>query len=193
MWTIAVNFAAKHTKIAKKDGFQSKIDENPDINIQKGKFLRRDINCLSFLRGLFMKKLIIFVSVFFLLSVSLVMAGGRPLSATLTGAAEVPGPGDPDGAGTAHVTLNQGRGEVCFDIEVSDINPVLAAHIHKAPVDASGGVVVNFNISGNGLSGCVGGVDKDLIKDIRQNPEQYYVNVHNNPHFGGALRGQLSK
>ncbi len=26
--------------------------------------------------------------------------GGRPLTATLTGAAEVPGPGDADGAGT---------------------------------------------------------------------------------------------
>ena len=34
--------------------------------------------------------------------------GGRRLTATLAGAAEVPGPGDPDGAGTAVITLNQG-------------------------------------------------------------------------------------
>ena len=140
-----------------------------------------------------MKKLIIFVNVLFLVSVSFVMAGGRPLSATLTGAAEVPGPGDPDGSGIANVTLNQGQGEVCFDIEVSDIVTVRAAHIHDAPAGSASGVVVNFDIANNGLSGCVDGVDKDLIKDIRQNPEQYYVNVHNAEFGAGALRGQLSK
>ena len=52
---------------------------------------------------------------------NMALAGGRPLSATLTGAAEVPGPGDPDGSGTAHLTLNQGQGEICFTIEVADI------------------------------------------------------------------------
>ncbi|MCA1850177.1 MAG: CHRD domain-containing protein, partial [Acidobacteria bacterium] len=41
--------------------------------------------------------------------------GGRRLTATLTGAAEVPGPGDPDGTGTAVITLNQGQNEVCFE------------------------------------------------------------------------------
>ena len=32
--------------------------------------------------------------------------GGRPFEVTLTGAAEVPGPGDPDGTGTATLSLN---------------------------------------------------------------------------------------
>ena len=41
--------------------------------------------------------------------------GGRPLSATMSGAQEVP-PGDPDGSGIATFTVNPGRGEVCFDI-----------------------------------------------------------------------------
>ena len=34
-------------------------------------------------------------------------AGGRPLTAELNGANEVT-PGDPDGTGTMHLTLNQG-------------------------------------------------------------------------------------
>jgi hypothetical protein len=42
------------------------------------------------------------------------------------------------------------------------------------------------------LQGCVT-ADKDLIKDIRQNPENYYVNVHNAAFPGGAVRGQLEK
>lgn len=121
------------------------------------------------------------------------LAGGRPLSADLTGAAEVPGPGDSDGSGSAHVTLNQGQGEVCFDIEVADIDTPTAAHIHVGAAGVAGGVVVNLAIDSNGLSGCVDGVSKALVKDIRKNPGSYYVNVHNAAYPGGAVRGQLSK
>ncbi len=34
--------------------------------------------------------------------------------------------------------------------------------------------------------------DADRIKDIRQNPENYYVNLHNAQHPGGVMRAQLS-
>lgn len=122
------------------------------------------------------------------------LAGGRPLSATLTGAAEAPGPGDADGSGTAHVTLNQGQGEVCFELTVSDIEPAFAAHIHVGAAGVPGPVVVGLSAPTSGSSsGCVTGVDPELIKDIRQNPEGYYVNVHNAEFPAGAVRGQLSK
>jgi len=121
-----------------------------------------------------------------------VSAGGRPLSTTLTGAAEAPNPGDPDGSGSAHITLNQGLGQVCFDIVVDDVAPITAAHIHAAPAGVAGGVVVSFDVPANGLSGCVS-ADAVLIKAIRQNPLEYYVNVHNADFPAGALRGQLSK
>ncbi len=121
------------------------------------------------------------------------LAGGRPLSASLDGASEVPVLGDPDGSGSAQVTLNQGQRQVCFDIDVTAIGTPLAAHIHDAPVGVASGVVVNFDVANNGLSGCVDSVDKDLIKAIRQNPVDFYVNVHNADFPGGAVRGQLSK
>lgn len=122
-----------------------------------------------------------------------VQAGGRPLDATLTGAAET-GPGDPDGSGTADLTLNQGRGEICFEIAFSDIETPTAAHIHEAPAGVAGDVVVPL-FTHPTASPAIGCVDADaaLIKDIRQNPAEYYVNVHNTPFPGGALRGQLSK
>lgn len=123
---------------------------------------------------------------------SSVAAEGRPLSTTLTGAAEVP-PADPDGTGTANITLNQGQGEVCFDLTVANIAPPTRSHIHNAPAGTNGPIVVPFFEANNvTLSGCVS-ADPDLIKDIRQNPENYYVNVHNAEFPGGAIRGQLSK
>jgi len=125
-------------------------------------------------------------------------AGGRPLTAYLNGANEV-SPGDPDGSGMMHLTLNQGQGEICWDLDVSDIEAPTRAHIHAAPAGVNGGVVVFFFDLVNpdpipvAFDGCVDGVDADLIKDIRQNPENYYINVHNDEYPAGAIRGQLSK
>lgn len=120
--------------------------------------------------------------------------GGRPLSATLTGEAEEPGPGDPDGTGTALVTLNRGQQEVCFQLTVSDIEPATAAHIHVGDAGEPGPVVVGLAPPTDGeSSGCVQDVDADLIDAILKDPAHYYVNVHNAPFPAGAVRGQLSK
>jgi len=144
-----------------------------------------------------MKKAIVFTLLLALAlgfaSLSPAMAGGRPLSATLTGAAEVPGPGDADGIGSVTLTLNPGQGKICFELTVSGIAPATAAHIHEAPVGVAGPVVVPLTPPTNGSSsGCVS-VDRDEVKDILQHPEEYYVNVHNADYPAGALRGQLSK
>ena len=119
--------------------------------------------------------------------------GGRPLETVLTGAAEVPGPGDPDGSGTAKIRLNQGQGRVCFSLEVSGILPANGAHIHVGEAGVAGPIVVTLTPPTSGSSSGCASADKDLIKAIRQHPEQYYVNVHNADFLAGALRGQLSK
>ena len=114
------------------------------------------------------------------------------LSATLTGAEEVPGPGDDDGSGTASITLNPEQGEVCFEITVSDIEEATAAHIHVGAAGASGGPAVNLDVATHGLSGCVSGVASDVIAQILENPSAYYLNVHNAEYGAGAVRGQLA-
>lgn len=119
--------------------------------------------------------------------------GGRPLKTALTGAAEVPGPGDTDGAGTAVITLNQGKKEVCFELTVSNIAPATLAHIHVGGPTVAGPVAVTLTAPTEGSSkGCVS-ASADLIKEIRQNPGNYYINVHNAGFPDGAVRGQLSK
>jgi hypothetical protein len=123
------------------------------------------------------------------------LADGRPLSAALTGAAEAPGPGDPDGSGSVSLRLNPGQGEVCFEITVANITlPATGAHIHEAPVGEPGPVVVALtppDASGTS-SGCVS-ADREVIREIIQEPEEYYVNVHTSDFPGGAIRGQLSR
>jgi hypothetical protein len=125
--------------------------------------------------------------------------GGRHLSTTLTGAAEVPGPGDPDATGSADLRLNQGRERICFDIEWADVDgTVFAGHIHVGgPTDMGPIVVTLFEGSFAGtdaVSGCVEDVKRSLVKAIRKDPAGYYVNVHSLPDFaGGAVRGQLAK
>ncbi len=119
--------------------------------------------------------------------------GGRPLTATLLGVNEVPGPGDPDGSGTATLRLNPGQQEICYELVVSGIAPASAAHIHVGDATTAGPVVVGLAAPTSGTSsGCVS-VDRDLILAIMHNPEQYYVNVHNAEYPAGALRGQLSQ
>jgi len=120
-------------------------------------------------------------------------AGGRPIFVEMTGAAEAPGPGDPDGTGTAFFTLNQGLGEICFELTVANIDPATAAHIHWADVGVQGPVVVPLVAPTSGSSSGCAVVDPVLIMEIRQFPERFYVNVHNPAFPAGAVRGQLSK
>lgn len=117
----------------------------------------------------------------------------RKLEATLTGANQVPGPGDTDGAGKASVTVNSGKNQICYDLSVSNIDTATAAHIHLGAAGVSGAVVVPLNAPADGDSkGCVT-VEHSVAMAILKNPTGYYVNVHNATFPAGAIRGQLTK
>jgi hypothetical protein len=117
--------------------------------------------------------------------------GGQKFTTTMTGANEVPGPGDPDGTGTARITINPGQSRICYELTVSNIATATAAHIHSAPVGVAGPVVVPLAAPSDGRSqGCVD-VDRSLADAIRKAPQGYYVNVHNAEFPAGAIRGQL--
>lgn len=119
--------------------------------------------------------------------------GGRPFEVFMTGAAERPGPGDPDGTGTAFFTLNPGQGEICFVLTVENIDSATASHIHRAPADVAGPVVVPLVPPTTGSSSGCTAVDQGLIMEILQSPDQFYVNVHNPAFPAGAVRAQLTK
>jgi hypothetical protein len=119
--------------------------------------------------------------------------GGKPLATDMTGAEEVPGPGDPDGSGFASLTFNPGLGEVCFELTVENITlPATGAHIHFAPSGVAGPVVVPLvPPDETGVSNTCVDADRELVIAIIQNPSAYYVNVHTTDFPNGAVRGQL--
>ena len=111
----------------------------------------------------------------------------------MTGAQEAPGPGDPDGTGTASFWINPGQEELCFVLEVQNIAPANAAHIHIAPPGVPGPVVIPLTPPTTGSSsGCVS-ADRQLLVAMLMDPSAYYVNVHNTDFQPGAIRGQLSR
>jgi len=117
------------------------------------------------------------------------------LFASLAGANEVPGPGDPDGTGKAAVTIDTANGQICYNLSVQNITlPATMAHIHRGAVGVAGPIVVPFDkapdASGNAV-GCVL-VDAALMQEIASNPAGFYVNVHTSDFPDGAARGQLS-
>lgn len=112
----------------------------------------------------------------------------------LSGAAEVPVPGDPDGTGSASITIDTANSQVCYTLFVQNLTlPAAAAHIHRGAAGEGGDVVVPFDFApdatGNAVSCVV--VDAALLAEIAQNPAGFYVNVHTTDFPDGAVRGQI--
>ena len=133
-----------------------------------------------------------------------VAEGGRKFVTALTGQAELDGgalTADMDGTGTAQVFVNVGQKRVCWNLtNLANLDTLVAAHIHQAPSNATGGIRISFFHFGEpiDLEGCTEGTaihpfDRARLKDIIQNPQNYYVNIHTTAFTGGAIRGQLSK
>jgi hypothetical protein len=121
--------------------------------------------------------------------------GATLLAASLTGAQEVPGPGDPDGSGRALVRLS--GDQACFLLKWSRITAPVASHIHVGARGVQGPVVLPF-FQGqlpdtlNAVAGCAP-ADPALVDAIAADPRGYYVNIHTGDFPGGAIRGQLHR
>ncbi|HEX6098650.1 MAG TPA: CHRD domain-containing protein [Thermoanaerobaculia bacterium] len=123
----------------------------------------------------------------FLLALVPAAAFAQSYSATLTGPAEVPGPGDTDGLGFAVVTVDGTH--IHYTVFAQNIGAPTAAHIHTGAAGVAGGVVVPLNV--NTLTNGTADITQELANQINANPSGFYVNVHNAEFPNGAIRGQL--
>ncbi len=84
--------------------------------------------------------------------------------------------------------------EICYTLSVKGLSvPATAAHIHLAPRNVAGGIVVPLTVGAGttfSVSACTT-ASADLLADIMANPRAYYVNVHTPTWPGGEVRGQL--
>jgi hypothetical protein len=124
------------------------------------------------------------------------LAADTMLEATLSGANEVngqgvPNQGDPDGSGNATVTLMPRKEKICYTLTVSNIAPATASHIHKGAAGVNGDIVKGLQAPTDGSSEGCARLSRKKIRMIKNNPDGYYVNVHNGEYPNGALRGQL--
>jgi hypothetical protein len=109
----------------------------------------------------------------------------------LSGATEVPGPGDPDGIGAGVVIIN--GTEVSYEMFVANIGAPTAAHIHRGATGIAGPIVVDLMPSfANGVARGTVSASAAIIAEILATPRNFYVNVHNAEFPAGAVRGQLA-
>ncbi len=104
------------------------------------------------------------------------------------------GQGDPNGIGSASVMI-LGATRICASIIVSNIDPPNAAHIHNGAQGINGGVALALTAPAAGNPGasvfCTAAAPAGLAAAMRNNPQNFYINVHNGAFPGGAVRGQL--
>ncbi|HEU5222143.1 MAG TPA: CHRD domain-containing protein [Candidatus Lumbricidophila sp.] len=99
--------------------------------------------------------------------------------------------GDIDGHGFFTYTLEGTT--FCYTLEWQGLDTAVAAHVHRAPRNVAGSVVIPLSVgdgSGTRVSNCVQ-ISAALAADVTADPKAFYVNVHNPAFPAGAIRGQL--
>ena len=103
------------------------------------------------------------------------------------------GAGDPDGVGSATVTIIS-ETRLCVGLVVDNIGTPTAARIHLGPSAVNGPAQVTLAVPSSGnpgtSSGCVT-VASEIIAAIVASPQNFYINIRNSDFSKGAIRGQL--
>ena len=114
-------------------------------------------------------------------------AWGADITATLTGAQEVP-PVTTKATGTAMITISGDRA-VSGTLTTTGVDAT-AAHIHEAPAGKSGPVVIPLEMKGDTYTVPANAKLTDA-QFASFKAGNLYVNVHSAAHPDGEMRGQL--
>ena len=113
----------------------------------------------------------------------------------LTGGQEVPAPNNFGAHGSFSYEIDDALNEFCYTLDVRGLSaPATAAHVHVAPRNVAGPVVIPLSVPSAtdfSVSGCTLVADEALLDAVAANPSAYYVNVHNANNQPGEIRGQL--
>ncbi|MFE5672609.1 CHRD domain-containing protein [Agromyces sp. NPDC056523] len=113
----------------------------------------------------------------------------------LNGGQEAPRPNNFGAHGSFSYEIDDDLNRFCYTLVVNDLSaPATAAHVHVAPRNTPGPVVIPLAVPSAtdfSVSGCTTVNDEALLDAIAANPSAYYVNVHNANNQPGEIRGQL--
>ena len=114
------------------------------------------------------------------------------LYASLSGS-EVKG-GDEEVSGSFSAEADLTTGEMCYFLDAAEVDGATTAHIHKGGKGKNGAAVVTLEITAEDAEedSCTA-VDTALLKQIAEQPKEYYVQVHSDALPAGAVRGQLEE
>jgi hypothetical protein len=152
----------------------------------------------------------VFLLISLLATVGTASAANRNFVAHLSGRAEVP-PVETLAQGQAIFHLSKDGTELHYKLIVANIENVFMAHIHLAPADTTGpivvwlypdappaqlidgrfdGVLAEGTITAENLMGPLAGMSlSDLVAQMEAG--NTYVNVHTTQHSSGEIRGQI--
>jgi hypothetical protein len=110
--------------------------------------------------------------------------------ANLSGDQVTPGPGAPNAFGIANLYIDLGRGLLCYRMGYDGTNRPSGAHVHAGGPGQNGRPVIDLHPEMNGDEGCVG-ADPTALRNLRDHPEAFYLQLHTPENPDGAMRGQL--
>ncbi len=114
-------------------------------------------------------------------------------NASLTGVAEVPGPGASNGSGAAVVAVDTTANRACVLFTLAGVElPTAMAHIHSGAAGVAGPVVVPLTAPLTASSASCALATPAILAAIVASPAAHYANVHTAGFPGGAVRGQLA-
>lgn len=121
----------------------------------------------------------------------LMMPMGIAFDASLNGAQQVP-PVITDAKGTASFVATWDMDSIRYDVVLDGLSgPLQAAHLHNAPINVAGPVVIDLTegINGNRITGWITSATAgDIIELLEGN---LYINVHTDANPNGEIRGQV--
>ncbi|MDZ4754099.1 MAG: CHRD domain-containing protein [Phycisphaerae bacterium] len=114
---------------------------------------------------------------------------------TFTGSQENP-PADPDGTGSGTLTIDTDTNTISWNFVYANIAVPTAMHIHSGQDTTNGPILVGMGVATSGGPGTLIASTTTTpanIASILANPQNFYVNLHNGPFAGGAIRAQIPK
>lgn len=106
--------------------------------------------------------------------------------------------GDPDATGRAVLQVRPARGRICFRITFRRlINPNYGS-IHSGSKQYGGPLEVTlFNgdkgMRSSPIEGCARDLSRDILREIKQNPRKFYVQLDQHTYANSIVRGRLHR